>query len=159
MKILLKNITEKTMEYEDEILCNSIDNNGDNIKLPNNIKFSGTLRKGTDFVEISGSVCADFVTSCHLCGEEAKGKIEFEIFETYRREPGEEEYALIGDEVDFDDMIFENLRLNLPIKFLCSENCKGVCTVCGKNLNNGECGCLKGEEPTSPFDVLKKLLD
>jgi uncharacterized protein len=51
-----------------------------------------------------------------------------------------------------------NLRLNLPVRFLCKEDCKGVCTKCGKNLNEGECECVP-EEKSSPFDILKNKFD
>jgi len=159
MKILIKSITEGLMNYTGEVVCESIDNNGDNIKFENNIKFNGTLKKGVDFVEISGKISATFVTNCHACGEEAKSDIEFEIFETYRRESADSEYELVGDEVDFDEMILENVRLNLPVKILCKEDCKGVCLICGKNLNREKCDCLKEEKKESPFDVLNKLLD
>ena len=159
MKLLLKNITERLMDYSGEVVCESIENNGDNIKFEDNIKFDGTLRKGVDFVEISGVVTAKFVTNCHACGEEAKSSVEFEIFETYRREPADSEYELVGDEVDFDVMILENVRLNLPIKILCKEDCLGVCLMCGKNLNRENCDCKMEEKKESPFDVLNKLLD
>jgi len=159
MKLLIKNITENLMEYSGEVVCDSIENNGDSIKFIHNIKFNGSLKKGIDFVEISGTVSADFVTNCHACGEEAKSNIEFDIFETYRREPADSEYELVGDEVDFDEMILENLRLNLPIKILCKEGCLGVCLMCGKNLNREICDCKREEKKESPFDVLNKLLD
>ena len=158
MKILLKNISEKNMEYASEVACDSIFNNGDEIKF-NNIKFDGTLRKGEDFVEISGSVIADFATNCHACGEEAKNVIDFDIFEIYRRDPAEGEFTLVGDEVDFDEMLLENIRLNLPIRILCKEDCNGVCLMCGKNLNKEKCDCKTDNDRVSPFDVLNKLLD
>ena len=159
MKILIKNITERAMEYIDEVVCKSMDNNGDAIKFDNNIKFNGTLRKGEDFVEITGMVTANFTTSCHACGEEAKNAISFDIFETYRREPADGEFPLVGDEVDFDEMVLENIRLNLPVRILCKEDCKGVCLMCGNNLNKGTCDCKADNDRVSPFDVLNKLLD
>ena len=159
MKILLKNITENAMKYNGEVVCKSIFNNGDDIKFLENIKFNGTLRKGEDFVEISGTVTADFATSCHACGEEAKVKVSFDIFTTYRREPAEDEYELEGNEVDFDKMILENIRLNLPVKILCKEDCKGICPICRKNLNVEKCDCKTDGKTDSPFDVLNKLLD
>ena len=51
-------------------------------------------------------------------------------------------------------MILDNLRLNLPVRFVCKEDCKGVCTKCGKNLNFEKCECVEERKP-SPFDVLK----
>jgi len=159
MKLLIKNIKENSMEYADEVVCESILNNGDDIRFVDNIKFNGSLRKGEDFVEINGKVTAKFVANCHSCGEEANGEVNFDIFETYRREPADDEYELIGDEVNFDEMVLENIRLNLPIRILCKEDCMGVCLMCGKNLNREECGCEREVKKESPFDVLNKLLD
>ena len=34
-----------------------------------------------------------------------------------------------------------SLTFNMPTKILCKPDCKGICKVCGKNLNEGDCGC------------------
>jgi len=158
MKILIKNITENLMNYEGNIECEKLINNGDEIYFEEPMKFIGTLKKGINSVEISGKVFAKFSTNCHLCGEKTEKKLEFEIFETYRRESSEDEYPLIGDEIDFDDMILENFRLNFPVRILCKEDCKGICTRCGKNLNIEKCNCLNVEKTNPAFDVLNKLI-
>jgi uncharacterized protein len=59
------------------------------------------------------------------------------------------------DKLDLDELVSSNIILNLPMKHLCSESCKGLCPICGKNLNEGDCGCDKGGD--SPFSVLKDL--
>jgi uncharacterized metal-binding protein YceD (DUF177 family) len=33
--------------------------------------------------------------------------------------------------------------LSLPMKILCREDCKGLCAACGRNLNEGDCGCVR----------------
>ncbi|MCK4236882.1 MAG: DUF177 domain-containing protein, partial [Candidatus Krumholzibacteria bacterium] len=58
---------------------------------------------------------------------------------------------------DIFPRVREAVILELPMKFLCSENCKGLCSRCGANLNEGDCGCnLRSGD--SRWDVLKKLL-
>jgi uncharacterized protein len=52
-------------------------------------------------------------------------------------------YYYEGDEVDIDPLVFEEVMLDMPIKALCSEACKGICPGCGKNLNLEECQCEK----------------
>jgi uncharacterized protein len=64
--------------------------------------------------------------------------------------PTTEEY------LDVDDDIRQNLLLALPAKPLCSVDCKGLCSVCGKNLNKGSCGCAS-QGPVSVFESLKNL--
>lgn len=43
--------------------------------------------------------------------------------------------------LDVAGLLWEELMLALPVKFLCSETCKGLCPHCGANLNQVDCGC------------------
>ena len=59
---------------------------------------------------------------------------------------------------DFKDVVEEVVNLSLPLRVLCSENCRGLCPYCGNNLNeHEECSCSK--DIIDPrMAVLKKLL-
>lgn len=46
-----------------------------------------------------------------------------------------------GDSIDITDLIRETLIINEPFQVLCQENCKGLCTKCGTNLNEKTCDC------------------
>lgn len=46
-----------------------------------------------------------------------------------------------GYQLDVEAFMYNEILENWPVKILCKEDCKGVCPKCGKNLNNGECGC------------------
>ena len=46
-----------------------------------------------------------------------------------------------GYHLNVDELINNEILLNWPVKILCREDCKGICPVCGSNLNKGECGC------------------
>ena len=67
-----------------------------------------------------------------------------------------------GDAVDFlqegvldtDRLIHEEIVMNLPIRVLCREDCRGICERCGANLNDGSCGCEKQEAPTRMADAI-----
>jgi uncharacterized protein len=61
------------------------------------------------------------------------------------------------EEVDITEDIREAILLNLPHFPLCSESCRGLCLSCGKDLNDGPCGCSGGEEEStwSALDNLK----
>ena len=43
--------------------------------------------------------------------------------------------------VDMDELLSREFLMSFPSKILCSEECKGLCSVCGNNLNHKECGC------------------
>src|SRR5664280_715269 len=46
-----------------------------------------------------------------------------------------------GDFIDLEPIICEQILLQIPIKALCSEECKGLCPHCGTNLNTASCNC------------------
>ena len=65
-------------------------------------------------------------------------------------------YYFTGDHLELAPMLREQLILASPMHPLCSEECRGLCAHCGKDLNEGPCCC--GGEPTgSPFEVLRNI--
>lgn len=59
-------------------------------------------------------------------------------------------------EIEVLDLVRDQLLLNQPMKNLCSENCKGLCEQCGKDLNQGPCECPSDKENPA-FQKLKEL--
>ena len=73
----------------------------------------------------------------------------------------DEDYVCFqGDDlrVDLSAVVNQALVLALPMKPLCSENCRGLCPVCGINLNTGSCDC-RTKEPDARWQGLKDLLN
>ena len=68
-----------------------------------------------------------------------------------------EHFVLEGTEIDAGEILETCLILDMETKFLCREDCKGLCPHCGSNLNLGPCGCRKEIDPR--FAVLEQLLD
>lgn len=61
-----------------------------------------------------------------------------------------------NDEIDLAQLIMEQFQLALPMKPLCTPDCKGLCPTCGTNLNTGSCDCSRTwEDPR--FAALKSL--
>jgi uncharacterized protein len=60
------------------------------------------------------------------------------------------------DQIDLGQLIMEQFHLALPMKPLCAEACRGLCPLCGTNLNTGSCGC-KQEWIDPRLEALKKL--
>lgn len=67
-------------------------------------------------------------------------------------------YCFSENALDTDEFLSEAIRPYLPMQVLCSTKCKGLCPLCGKNLNRGDCSCKKSAEPTKMADALKKAL-
>lgn len=61
-----------------------------------------------------------------------------------------------GDDIDLTPYIWEELVLDMPYKFLCSEDCAGLCPVCGTNLNHEKCSCkIDVQNDTTPLSNTK----
>ena len=58
-----------------------------------------------------------------------------------RIEALDEQFYINGYNLDVDQLVGNELTLNLPMRVLCSDNCKGICNRCGTNLNRGTCDC------------------
>jgi uncharacterized protein len=62
-----------------------------------------------------------------------------------------------GDELELGPIVEEQFHLSIPMRFVCSEDCRGLCPQCGMRLGETACGCREAE-PASRFDALKSLL-
>ena len=66
--------------------------------------------------------------------------------------------GFVGGLEQVDDLVEEDLILDQPSKVLCSEECRGLCPMCGKDLNEGSCDCRR--ETVDPrLAALQQLLD
>jgi uncharacterized protein len=65
--------------------------------------------------------------------------------------------AIEGETIDLTDGVREDILLALPIKVLCSEDCKGICPRCGADMNVEKCVCKQTRPETTPFSELDKL--
>jgi uncharacterized protein len=109
-------------------------------------------RDGRD-LEISGLIRAQVELPCDRCLAPARHPVEGEFrFRLVPRTemPGGEDTELFHDEleiefydgqqVDVRRIIEEQVYLNLPMRSICAEDCRGLCPVCGQDLNQGGCG-------------------
>jgi uncharacterized protein len=111
------------------------------------------VTKTSNTVFIKGLFSAQIDISCSRCLEKAKLSIGSDFAYTLlpakaeTREDAEltpEELEICyyeGDFIDLAPVICEQIILQVPIKVLCSEDCKGLCQRCGINLNNSSCNC------------------
>ena len=60
-----------------------------------------------------------------------------------------------GDGIELADVVTEQVILSVPMKVVCRTDCRGLCPVCGANLNFEKCGCPPTQE-NSPFSILKE---
>ena len=135
--------------------------------------FSGYLKlkkRGIE-VKLEGFINGEVILTCDRCLSEYtylvkhKFKLVLKPIGSLNIE-GEKELSEEDMEVSFYEGIWisfyqilrEEVFLSLPYKKLCKEDCKGICPICGKDLNKGKCNCKKVKKD-SPFAVLKELLE
>ena len=76
--------------------------------------------------------------------------------ESERTEDLDEQPYVSGYNLDVDRLLSNELLLNLPMKVLCREDCKGICNRCGANLNHMECSCDRSS-PDPRMSVIQDL--
>ena len=127
------------------------------------------IRKAGRLVLICGKVQTELRLQCVRCLKEFPYPLSttFELtFQPLKEAPSEEETELgseemelnffEGGEIHLSEIACEQIFLEIPYQPLCQEGCKGLCPICGKDLNLSACECVK-EELTSGFSALKKL--
>ena len=50
-------------------------------------------------------------------------------------------YPVVNDKINLDKIVEDAVLMNMPLIFLCKEDCKGICAGCGVNLNTDKCKC------------------
>ena len=99
--------------------------------------------------EISASTKLVIAIPCDRCLKEVEYEMPIELEkkidldkEDAELEEGFDESDFIdGYHLDVDKMLYSEILLGWPAKVLCTDDCKGMCNVCGQNLNQGTCDC------------------
>ncbi|KRQ86947.1 hypothetical protein ABG79_01137 [Caloramator mitchellensis] len=105
------------------------------------IHFKGIAHYDGQIIIVRAKVETMIETICSRCLKPVDYPLEFDFEETFSKQQGEDIYPIIEDRIELDDAIFDNLILSLPLRVLCNENCKGLCPICGQDLNQGQCDC------------------
>ena len=112
-----------------------------NVKIVNPIKISGTVHlTGEHSAYIDAEVFYNLFGECTRCLKETLGEYRAEIKEAVEQN-NPDGYPVKNDTVDLSKIVDDLIAMDAPISFLCDENCKGICTGCGVNLNDEECKC------------------
>ena len=123
----------------------------------------GTVRNTAGVLVMTGSVRTCIHGVCDRCAADFDREVEIPIdvvlVGEFANEENEDEWVfpLEGDSADLDDIVRTVFVLNMDSKLLCKPDCEGLCCKCGKNLNDGPCGCQKELDPR--FAALRQLLD
>ena len=146
-----------------DIAAENFSYHGDEYEFISPLHFEGVLTNNGKELVLTGSAKADFYANCARCLEKTRQSICYDVEEVYVRESETdasdgEMIVITGDEIEPDDVIMSGFYVNAPSKYLCGDDCKGLCPECGANLNKGDCGCDK-EQIDPRWEALKKIMD
>ncbi|HEX3027216.1 MAG TPA: DUF177 domain-containing protein [Clostridia bacterium] len=125
------------------------------------VSVRGRVRNKADVVELRAEAVFDFFTHCDRCCREITEHLtvplNYVLATSAQSEDSDDIIVVENEKLDLDELAVSNIILSLPMKHLCKEDCKGLCPVCGKNLNDGPCGC--GGEIDPRLAALKDLFE
>jgi len=128
------------------------------------------VKKFEEGIQLTGSVACRLSLTCGRCLdvfaypvltnmdiEITQKRPSYEAHELELRGEDLDVYYFENDEIDLDALIYEEVLLDIPMKPLCREECRGLCDTCGKNRNHEACSCDK--MPDTPLgEKLKSFL-
>ena len=114
------------------------------------VRYTLTAQRFADDLLVRGLLEVDVRSCCARCGER--------FAQTIRDEDFARSYPLsaANELIDLTADIREAILLALPMNFVCSEACRGLCAQCGANLNKAPCACAEPRQ-TIPWGMLDQL--
>lgn len=146
------------------------DARGEGVEFVGNVNIDGELICiGEDSIRATGVVRAIWLTPCYRCLQPVRLPVEVFFDERYMvatpeipahivKDEENERYFYRGNKLDLLEMVQDILLINLPAKALCQEDCKGLCSQCGENLNITQCSCHVDGAENNQMAALKALL-
>lgn len=160
--IRLKNAPGETIEFDVAKELDNTDYNGQEIGFKGPVQATGQVTNHGNVFTVKGLVRAKVFTNCVNCLELFEGEVTAQLEESYSMtevkasEQESEVLVFSGDIIDIEPEVIKALVMEMPMRLLCSLNCRGLCPQCGTNLNLDRCGC-QGDNIDPRLAILKKL--
>lgn len=122
----------------------------------------GAITNESGRLKLNAQVNGSVNVHCYRCLKGLQRDFLFTMEETIISEdmavPEDQDVICIQNgKLDLKDIVINNILVNMSMKYLCSEDCKGLCAKCGTDLNEKECSCdTRDVDPR--LEVLKRLL-
>jgi DUF177 domain-containing protein len=150
----LRKIREAHERYEKTYPPDALAADQENFRVVEPISLAFDIYKDKDQFRLAGDVKTTLELPCSRCLEPFRSPVEshFDLrYQPHAQNSGEGEREIEeddlttafyeNDQIDLGQLMTEQFYLALPMKPLCASDCKGLCPVCGRNLNRETCDC------------------
>ena len=162
MRLNLKDIIHapgKSISFDFQLDYEQLDI-GDENPAVEPIRVSGQVRNVADALLLEGEAVTTLSLVCDRCLKPFEREMAVTLDTLLATEVESEDSDIVlldNDEIDLDELVREAFILDMDTKHLCSDNCKGLCSGCGVDLNHEECRCKPEVDPR--LASLAKLLE
>lgn len=127
-----------------------------------------TLSRDMEKIKVSGHIKTEVSARCVKCLEHFDFSINSKFdtilfplnlvdFSYASLKDDEMEYIFYSNgKIDIEKLIIEQVNLNIPFRTICSSDCKGICSMCGANLNYEKCKCDSSINEINIFNNIKR---
>jgi uncharacterized protein len=116
------------------------------------ININGYIKNFSGYMLLEGDIDMAFSALCGRCAKTSKHSVKTSFSRPVAQKLNQEddEYILASEngDVDITEAVEEAVFSEMPVRFLCKEDCKGLCPICGVDLNDTSCSCV--EEKCDP---------
>ena len=156
--IISKKERDKNIDYRFEIP--QFEFEGDIIKAIDPCEVAGRISTDVDVLLLKAKIKTTLEMVCSRCLDTFIYPIDIDIEERFTTNINSEDDSIVvmDDVLDITEIVETSIISTLPIKRICKDDCKGLCQVCGCNLNHNTCSCYK-EDVDVRFEALKEFFD
>jgi uncharacterized protein len=160
----LKKAVGDSKHFELEENMPSIDTKNNKVVFNASAKVNLDVTNVGTHLEVRGTINAVARLNCGRCLEEYDFPVETEFEENYfsaetgERVEDDDSKPFTGDYIDITEDVVSAVQLSLPMRQICKEECKGLCSQCGINLNHEQCDC-KEDDVDPRLAILKELFN
>jgi len=153
--------------FSDNIHIGDMQSMGSEIRFLHPVAVSGKVLNIGSVLEMSGTAEGTLATNCGRCNKEISCGFAVDIKEILAQEDSksasndeissdEDVVTFIGYTLKMDEIVENSIYSKLELRYLCVDDCKGLCPICGKDRNTAACDC-EDMQIDPRFAVLSKL--
>jgi len=134
------------LTISEDLAVSQTDFMGEQFTFSEPLRVEGSITNNTKSLKLEALVTGKMGVHCARCNQPMEAPVRFRVKEILAEEDAEvsEDEDIIlysGNELELDEIVINSFLMNVSGKFLCKEDCKGLCPHCGQNLNQGDCDC------------------